>query len=97
MTDDEDAESVRLSPGEVRMRWIDRRRPVAVAVRRFGFDIPRMWSLNYTPTLLRWPDRLPGKLRQRLWHKRGKLGNYSDAHLFNFTIYKRKKSKTERD
>ena len=96
MTDDEDAESDRLSPGEVRIRWIDRRRSVAVAVRRFGFDIPRMWSLNYSPTLPRWPDRLPGKLRYRLWPKRGKVGDHSDAHLFNFTIDKRKMSKTER-
>jgi hypothetical protein len=79
------------------VRWIDRPRPVAVCVRRFGFDILRMWSLNYSPTLPRWPDRLPGKLRYRLWPTRGKVRGYSAAHLFNFTIYKRKKSKTERD
>jgi hypothetical protein len=36
MTDDEDAESVRQSRGEARMRRIDRRRPVAACVRRFG-------------------------------------------------------------
>jgi hypothetical protein len=39
MTDDEDAESVRLVAGRSEDAVDRSRRPVAVAVRRFGFDI----------------------------------------------------------
>jgi hypothetical protein len=62
-----------------------------VKVREFGLETPRVWALYHDATLPRWPDRLPGRLRYRLWPKRGKVGHYSDAHLFNFTIYKRSK------
>jgi hypothetical protein len=85
MSEDDDLKSDRIGRG----RFTGVRRQL-VPVREFGRDLPRAWSLHHTPTLPRWPDRLPAaKLRYRLQPMRGTVRGYSDAHSVNFTIFKR--------
>ncbi len=84
--DAETAETDNVARFRLYRRGVRRR---LVKVREFGRDIPRMWWLDHTPTLPRWPDRLPGKLRYRLSPTRGTVRGYSDAHLSNFTIFRR--------
>jgi hypothetical protein len=88
---DEDLRSDRIGrlPSMWRFRGVRRQ---LVPVREFGRDLPRAWSLHHCPTLPRWPDRLPGKLRYRLKPTRGTVRSYSDTHLGNFTIFKRPQS-----
>jgi hypothetical protein len=90
MNRDEEAESSHARQRLYRCgaRGIRRR---LVKVREFGRETPRVWALYHSATLPRWPDRLPGKLRYRLWPKRGKVRGHSNAYFFNFTIYKRSK------